>query len=90
MSEKTNRFFYSEKQATINGVNDANEVFNGTEWVKYSELISKGFEHLTSNWDDAILVFETEEDYSPIKINPLMDDLFGNNEEEYLDELEDE
>ena len=66
----TNRFFYSETQATLFGEDDSNKVFNGKEWVAYSEWISKGFMDCTCNWEDAVLVFETEDDWPPIEINP--------------------
>ena len=65
----TNRFYYSEKQATLWGENDANKVFNGKEWVAYSEWVSKNFPDNVCNWDDAILVFETEKDNPPVEVN---------------------
>lgn len=71
MKNPTNRFFYSEEQATLFGENNANEVFDGKEWIKYSEWISKEYINKTSNWDDAKLVYETEDDMPRIKVNPI-------------------
>ena len=72
----TNRFYYSAKQANIWGYNNANKVYNGKEWLDYSEWISKKFMDKTSNWDDAVLVLETDEDFPPIEINPNRARLF--------------
>ncbi len=71
MAVATNRFFYSKKQANCMGEDDSNKVFNGKEWIAYSEWISKDFMDCTCNWDDAKLVFETEDDNPPIEINPI-------------------
>lgn len=70
MVKPTNRFFYSKQQANLFGYDDANKVFNGKEWLEYSEWISKDFMDETCNWEDAVLVFETEEDWPPIEVNP--------------------
>lgn len=54
-----NRFYYSEKQVSLDPDHHC-YVFNGTEYVEYSEWCS----HLgyTSNWDDAKLVYATDEE----------------------------
>jgi hypothetical protein len=66
----TNRFYYSEKQANCMGVDLANEVLVNGKWLRYSEWISKRFPDKKSNWDDAVLVHETEKDGFKININP--------------------
>lgn len=54
-----NRFYYSEKQASLDPGHYC-YVFNGTEYVEYSEWCShSGY---TSNWDDAKLVYATDDE----------------------------
>lgn len=53
-----NRFYYSPSQAAMRP-DHFTYVWNGQEWVCYSEWISTS--DRKSNWDDAKLVFETDE-----------------------------
>lgn len=56
------RFYYSSKQQEI--AQDLNPghhcfVFNGKEWVEYTELCS--LPDSKCNWEDAILIYECDE-----------------------------
>jgi hypothetical protein len=53
------RLFHSEKQR---GGDCCPEALIDGEWVEYSEHIGKGFEDKTCNWDDAVLLYESEEE----------------------------
>lgn len=68
-----NRFYYSEKQANCLGYDIANEVFNGTKWVRYSEMITDEFPDHFPKWPDAVLVYATNSNDLKIKINPNHD-----------------
>lgn len=66
---KQNRFYYSAKQHAIQSAylnvdpyeNPANTVWTGKEWVKYTEWCSNPEAHC--NWEDAVLVYETDDTY---------------------------
>jgi len=63
---RKNRFFYSTTQARRgNSCSVYNK--NTKQWVRYSEWISESFEEATCNWEDAILVYETDDDKVQIK-----------------------
>jgi hypothetical protein len=64
---KKNRFYYSRKQAYLFGEPDYNFVKVNGVWEKYSEWCS--LPDSKSNWDDAILVYESD-DNPEIKIGP--------------------
>ena len=82
---KKNRFYYSEAQKAAHRgsiyVEHVTYVWNGTEWVEYTEWCS-GCDECKCNWDDAVLVFETD-DFPQIKSNDEIlnwkaaDDLLG-------------
>lgn len=52
-----NRFYYSPTQAAMRPAHFT-YVWNGKEWVAYSEWCSLG---QNNNWENAKLVFETDE-----------------------------
>lgn len=60
---KKHKFYYSAKQDKVqNALCDGqNAVWNGKEWVRYTEWCSN-YGSSTSGWEDKQLVFETDEE----------------------------
>jgi uncharacterized protein YpiB (UPF0302 family) len=65
-----NRLYYSKKQECIAGANLVN--VNGT-WVKYTQWNSHRFSDAGCNWDDAVLVLETEDEPQIKTTKPSID-----------------
>lgn len=88
------RFWYSAKQAGIEPDHYCH-VWNGTDWVEYSEWCR--LPGSVCNWDDAVLVYETDEDNPQIKVEghidwmeDYMDDPYVNPSDSYWDDCDDE